>query len=195
VSRDVIEEQGGVTLYVFALNDSVTKTDYLGKWASGVYRSHPVHQHAVDVALPNLSTKDRQILRDGVKEADNDYYQTTEMSYRHAMHAVTETIEKSKSRANCFVRGQIKQAQEKQKNNGHRAALRYLAFAMHCLQDNTSPMHYNFQDWDEHFSLRRKIAHGEGENYFPSAGHKLYTVTKDAWDYFTGAKPIPETFF
>jgi len=195
LSRDPLEEGDGPAVYPLVKNNPINAIDILGLWASGKLNSVEVHQNAIRTTLTTLTPADRDILVEWVKIADEPRYQTTDASYRHAMHAVTESRAESKRRANNFVRDTIIMARQFEKDCAHRRALQTLAFAMHCLQDNTSPMHYNFQDWDANYSYATIVQHVAGENYNPPAGHALYTATQDAWDYFTGRKVMPANFF
>jgi hypothetical protein len=165
-------------------------------WASKLRWT--VHQQAINRALAFLPARDRRILCEQQALADGDQFQTNATTFRHAMRSPLQSVEDARTLANRFVREQIELARELRAQGNRDEALRTLGFAMHTLQDATSPAHEGFQVWDErwnnyHSSESREHFFREKDD--PGANSRLDATTRRAWDYFEGRRPLPTDFF
>src|SRR5207237_9218828 len=116
-----------------------------------------VHQKAIDRALAELPESDRVILRHTQEIADSKEFQSVELSPTHAMRAPGQSVQNAKTHANAYVTARIKAARalenraflskDDERTKYHEAALVQLGFAIHTLQDSTSPAHRGFQEW------------------------------------------------
>lgn len=158
-----------------------------------------VHQRAVGRALFNkLPASDIRMLQDAVKEADNAEYQTKEMSHRHAMTQEGLTKPQARKMANDFVRSELETARRFQAAGNRPEALRHLGFAMHAMQDATSPAHQGFQVYHgDHgaIPLAKLGVHVVEELHDPGPKSNLDKATEKAYKYFTGELPMPKDFF
>lgn len=158
-----------------------------------------VHQRAVGRALfEKLPPNEIRTLQDAVKEADNKEYQTKEMSHRHAMTQEGLTKPQARKMANDFVRSELETAKRFQAAGNRPEALRHLGFAMHAMQDATSPAHQGFQVYhgDEGVGPLAKLGvHVVEELHDPGPKSNLDKATEKAYKYFTGELPMPKDFF
>ncbi|HEX9046417.1 MAG TPA: hypothetical protein VF988_05265 [Verrucomicrobiae bacterium] len=113
---------------------------------------------------------------------------------RHAMsdgeHG--QSVDDAQKAANDFVRDMINKARNEKKRCD---AMRDLGLAMHAVQDSTSPAHHGFQPWSDKEPRNQQLDHVEKENFDPMGGSQLDKATKDVYDYFSGAKPMPDNVF
>lgn len=69
----------------------------------------------------------------------------------------------------------------------------HLTYAMHTMQDSTSPKHHDFIAWtgEEEFSQKRE--HVLGEIYFPDKRTSYFArATRDVIEMFLGRQEIPD---
>lgn len=100
------------------------------------------HQNSVKRVLKDKLTKaelNRVVF--AVYDADRSEWQTVEFSHRHAMTPVNVSAEQAKKDANSFVATEIQSAQRLYAANNWYDAMLHLGYAIHCLQDATSPAH------------------------------------------------------
>jgi hypothetical protein len=166
-------------------------------WPSKLMYS--VHQESVARALGSrLPASEVKLLQNAVKEADQAQYQTLEMSYRHAMTPIGMSKQQARSMSNNFVTSELQEAKRFQAAGNRNEALRHLGFAMHVMQDATSPAHQGFAVYhgDDHAAAKVKLAgHVVEELFDPGKGSKLDAATEKAYKYFTGELPMPKDFF
>ena len=203
LSRDPIQEAGGLNLYGYVANNPINETDIHGLWPSGIPVSKlgiyitpiNVHGNSINRVLNYLTPQDISTLTTVQQMADLD--QSAASAFTHAMRDGTtgQTAAEAQELANYNVKNLIYNAQQAECNGKHAKALEYLGRAMHTLQDSTSPMHNGFQPWDGNPNDLAAAKHGNGEDFDPGVGSQLDQATKDAYDYFTGAKAIPNNFF
>lgn len=153
-----------------------------------------VHQASIARVLRSrLSPAEISILQDAVREADDWTYQTVEMSFRHAMTPGGMSREEAHRKANDFVREELREAMSLKDGERRGEALRHLGFAMHAMQDSTSPAHHGFL---EYYGGRRELVrHIWKELYDPGSGSWLDIATERAYMYFNGELPMPDDFF
>jgi RHS repeat-associated protein len=184
--------------YAYALNSPLGYVDRDGRWPT---RKLLVHQNSIDRVLPQLSKSDRDILKAAQVEAD--MHQSNADASQHAMRSLrpNQSVEDARDKANDFVSINLQMARDLEAKGLHESAMRYLGFAMHTLQDATSPAHEGFQVWDESWNSvtsAHGIAHVNAEFYDPigtARGKSLDQATQRAYDYFTGKAPLPKDFF
>ena len=173
----------------------------------------PVHQQAIEIALKGkLSVAALKVLIDAQTNADDKMYQTTLMSFRHAMAglednskdvAVSEAKFRDKYRqaAELFIRDAFGLAADGKQEDNENKAFSHLGLAIHALQDATSPSHEGFQGWTDNFSLLAKATHIYKERVFPNDSSKLENrrnllgVVRWAYGIFTGETTMPGRFF
>jgi len=77
-------------------------------------------------------------------------------------------------------------------SGGRELALRHFSYALHTMQDNTSPTHWGFQVWDPHWwNLPAQGMHALGENFDPGPGSNMYRATRDAYNWFFRDRALP----
>ncbi len=175
--------------YTYALNNPLKVVDQNGKWPTKVWT---VHQNAIKRALPDIPRTDRDLLMTEQRIVDKD--QRAESQFKHAMRGPNQSVEDAKARANRFVHDNLVQAIALERTGDHHSALVHVADAMHTLQDSTSPAHEGFQSYGGG-GTAEAVEHAAEELRDPGAGSQLDVITRQAWDYFTGAQPLPRDFF
>ena len=206
--------------------DNSGKREFIGVEIGPAKLAEPVHQMAIDKELgSDLNENDRMLLKKAQVEADEN--QSEEDQFTHAMSdgLNKQTREEAASKANAYVEGELKLARELErlsskvkKEKGecadeiaralHDEAMRHLGFAIHTLQDATSPTHEDFHPWHDDSGIGGKlsryilgfkndeVAHGWGERLYPRGRDKdLLEATRRGYDVFSGKKPMPDKFF
>jgi hypothetical protein len=140
-------------VFVRAYNNPLGLVDKNGMWPTGI------HNQIIDAAFPNLSTEQRQILKDVSAHQDSIWSggQSGALSYQHAMSAPGQTGLGGDAEAdfNDFVSMNEDQAMKTQisfwlsgKTGFSDKALEEFAAALHAIEDSTSPAHAGFQVWE-----------------------------------------------
>jgi hypothetical protein len=78
--------------------------------------------------------------------------------------------------SNAWVRANFELAQQALEYGNRDLALTYFAYALHTVQDSTSPMHHNFEPWGIP-GARGEWEHGTNEYYNPGPGSNMYRAT------------------
>lgn len=186
--------------FAYIFNNPVGYHDPSGQWPTkreyGV--GGPFHQNAIDRALNFLPSSEREYLKFMQVVADLD--QSEAGSFKHAMTVASLGMNRSWSKADCYVRDLMIRAMALEKNGQHLAALRLFAMALHTVQDATSPAHYLSQVWHDPYSggaLAKDEAyrHVMMENFDPGAGSELDRATLWMWNIFAGKAEMPTDFF
>ena len=111
----------------------------------------------IDLAFPNLTANQRQILEEVSAKQDSILGggQANAASYTHAMRAPDQTVSEAQSEFQDFVSNEEDQATQIQisfwvaGNPGlSNDALAHFAAALHAIEDSTSPAHSGFHVWD-----------------------------------------------
>jgi RHS repeat-associated protein len=195
--------------YAYVFSSPPGNLDHFGRWPSTAGRGPyggTVHQNAIDRALSNLTSRDRDYLKWIVQFADADVFQSEANSFMHAMSRPGQSINDAWREANCYVSRLMRDAMELERKGLHMAALRKFGMALHTIQDATSPSHFFFQTWFDPLNsggpgdmasrgLNAGVDHLKSENYDPGFGSRLDTATKWLWDVFSGSVSIPQDYF
>lgn len=152
------------------------------------------HQNSVKRVLKNvLSAKDLERVVFAVYDADRAEWQTVEYSHRHAMTPNGTSQADARSNANKFVTDEIRLAQRLERENNMNDAMLHLGYAIHCLQDATSPAHAGFRVYEGgHLEL---ADHVWEELFDPGAGSWLDEATGRGYKYFKNQMPCPADYF
>jgi RHS repeat-associated protein len=189
ISEDPAGVTGGINLYAYVSNDPVNFADPVGRWPTRY--GWDTHQASARRVLNDrLSADELKMLTDGIYHADDDEWQTVPNSHRHAMTPGDESKTDARRKANDFVRDNL----EKARNATSPAdKMKYLAYAMHAMQDATSPAHAGFR---KYYGGKRELASHVWEELFdPGAGSNLDKATEMAYKYYKGDLPMPKDFF
>jgi hypothetical protein len=191
-------------------------------WSSGKFGAPEVHQVqgggvlAEKIERENLYGKlgvkaheFMKIVRAGQEQIDSDQYQNAASSSYHAMSSpedIQQDIRKglpagstARERANREVRNHMELSWKALDKGDYQAAYRYFAFALHTMQDSTSPEHFGFKQWRDPPNMWRHplgyaqwakdgIAHGASEMYPPGANSNFAKATRDAMDWLLTRK-------
>jgi hypothetical protein len=138
--------------YSYVYNNPLRLKDENGKWPT------EIHNQLIDQSFPNLTSAQRQILKNVSAEQDGlmNGGQSEALSYQHAMRAPDQTVAQAEGQYNNFVNSEESDARDLEKewlNPGEEAtlspaALGDFAHALHAILDSTSPAHAGFQVWD-----------------------------------------------
>jgi hypothetical protein len=161
--------------------------DRNGKWPE--FPRHRVHSAAIARALAHVPSADRATLSQ--QQLRMDTAREHAVPYEHAMRAEGQTVSQARELANRFVHNSLVKAIGAQRAGDRKTAMVNLGNAIHTLQDSTSPAHEGFQQK----GAVGDVEHAATEWRDPGAGSALDQATKKAWDYFTGAVPLPKDFF
>lgn len=156
--------------------------------------SYVTHQNSVRRVLStSLSSQDLKSVQAAVKDADRAEWQTAAYSYRHAMTPKGMTKERARDLANQFVRDELGSAQQLEAQGDRAGAMLHLGYAMHCLQDATSPAHAGFREYEG--GNAELASHVWEELFDPGPGSQLDEATKQSYLYFKGTLQQPNDFF
>jgi RHS repeat-associated protein len=151
-----IESPQTWNMYVYAYNNPLQFVDENGSWPT------QIHNKIIDAAFPNLTTAQRQILKDVSAHQDAILTdgnimggQAGALSFQHAMRDSGQSVAEAESDYNYFVSLNEDEATRIQigfwaaGNQGFsNNALAEFALALHAILDSTSPSHAGFQVWE-----------------------------------------------
>ncbi len=164
---------------------------YLFNWATHVNNVH--HKANMDALGRQLTRAEIETLRVVSVEADAD--QAVENQYRHAMRDLdhNETVDQARARANDYFRERFNNAMDRLKAGDRPGAIREFGFALHTLQDSTSPAHAGFQGWrqemtDAGYKSGLARAHWSAELMYPGSNSALFRATRGAYEWFEAGK-------
>jgi RHS repeat-associated protein len=191
--------------YAYSKNNPVKYLDPNGRWPSSWWPllGGPVHQNAINRMIgprPGVSPHDLAILDRMQVRAD----QSQADQALHAMANRGEDAATAHQRANDLVRGLISGARSDLAAGNRDAALEKMGYAIHDVQDSTSPAHEGFKEWAgtmaNPLNWLSDVSHGLSEDYDPSAlspgGSSLDQATAWVWTFFEDpTKPLPDDFF
>jgi hypothetical protein len=210
-------------LYRFVGNNPVNAFDASGLWPSSspflgilIGGTPLTHQNAAARALPVRGT-DLLAVQFADKSVDDAPFQKPALSYMHAMRdgTASQTDTVARQKANQWVKDNLSKAEDelcKCNEQSYFDALRYFGWALHTVQDSTSPAHngrhkggpiefkpWYGDDWYIPIDHARALAHAIKENFDPGYGSRLDRATGDLWNkYFkckASADPFPPDFF
>jgi hypothetical protein len=92
--------------------------------------------------------------------------------------------------ANAWIQANFEFAQQALGNGNRDLALRYFAYALHTLQDSTSPSHHDFQPWGIP-GAQGGMVHVRGENFSPGPGSNLHRATRELYQWFFVGRSLP----
>lgn len=99
----------------------------------------------------------------------------------------------ARNNANKFVSEEIQLAQKLMSENNSNDAMLHLGYAIHCLQDSTSPAHAGFRIYEGgHMEL---ASHVDEELFDPGPGSRLDEATSRGYKYFKNLLPCPVDYF
>jgi hypothetical protein len=93
---------------------------------------------------------------------------------------------------NAWVQANFELAQEalNQEIPDRALALQHLGYAIHTLQDSTSPAHHDFQPWGIE-GAQSTVGHIYDEDFNPGPGSNMYRATRDAYNWFFEDRKLP----
>ena len=192
LTRDTIGEAGGINLYRFVGNNPVNKVDPLGLWASDSL--FPVHQYIIDRALAFLPDQSRQIIKDA--QVTVDKYQGSRDDFMHAMKSPNDSLADAVDKTNAFIAAHLRNAQQLRAEGKCDASLKEFGYALHAVQDSSSPAHAGFQEWSGNEPWINELAHVSLESTQAQADNS--SAVRDThllWGMYDGKIPIPSHFF
>ena len=194
LSRDPMQERGGVNLYGYVHNSPVGSFDVLGLWGS--VPGLRVHQNVTESELDALSKYEIALISAAHVYIDQDQFQTARFSFMHAMRSPEDSVACGAQKTNNFIRNQLLFARAHLQEGDRVRALWRFGFALHTLQDASSPSHAGFQVWSGHEELWEKALHVVQEGHPVQAwGTSLARDTRRAFGILMGNDPFPERFF
>ena len=141
---DPVGFKGGVNTYGYAEANPVMKKDETGLWSSGGFKYFTtVHQIINGRVWGNTWAK--RILDRATVTVDR--YQSLGKSYLHAMRGKGRSMSLVRAQANHHVKTGFGVARTYANRGDYRRAYDTFGWALHTLQDSTSPAHRGFQRW------------------------------------------------
>lgn len=152
-----IEDPQSWNRYSYVHNSPLRLVDKNGKWPTDI------HNRIIDLAFPNLTPDQRQILKDVSAQQDSVLLggQSNSSAYMHAMSSPGQTAADAAQQFSDFVSENEAAAQKIQMQfwldepasssfDGELSdkALAAFGLALHAMIDSTSPAHSWFQTWN-----------------------------------------------
>jgi RHS repeat-associated protein len=151
-----IEDPQSWNRYSYVHNSPLRLVDKNGKWPTDI------HNQIIDLAFPNLTPDQRQILKNVSAQQDNILTggQANSTAYQHALSSPGQTAAEAAQKFSDFVSGSEADAQTIQiqfwlsdpdsalDNQLSDSALAAFGLALHDMVDSTSPAHAGFQLWN-----------------------------------------------
>jgi hypothetical protein len=139
--------------YSYVHNNPLRFVDKNGKWPT------EIHNQIIELAFPNLTARQRQILKDVSAQQDNVFTggQANSLAFEHALSSPGQTPAQAAQQFSDFVSGNESSAQKAQMqfwagdpsdNELSDSALATFGLALHAMVDSTSPAHSWFQMWN-----------------------------------------------
>jgi len=149
LSRDPVQEDGGVNLYGFVENRPIDNFDPYGLWSPEAHDC--LIQHALKGMLPQKDI-------DAIKKSSRDFdkkTQSAEDSYKHSMKMKGQSGKDAIKARDRFIERKCAEACQAYKNNNKQKALQLLGEALHPVMDSASPEHTskkgNPKTWNPHW--------------------------------------------
>jgi hypothetical protein len=207
---------------LYANNNPISETDTLGLWPSSspflgfLLGGIPLtHQNANQRELPVSGGELGVINYSSVEMDEGEHQQDPDRSYQHAMRDgnAHQSDALARALANDWVRENLSKAEDLLCNcrdaAAHLHALEFFGYALHTVQDSTSPAHngrhhdgpIEFKPWhglSGPINWERGLKHVMREDFDPGAHSRLDKATSDMWKYFqckSTAPPFPANFF
>lgn len=189
LSRDPIQELGGLNIYAYVENNPVNAVDLLGMWST------PIHNAIADNAFSKiLSPRQISIIKDRSKKVDAIFNlgQALPNSFQHGMRAPWESVADAKALYERYIRIHLIRAQKAQAewnaagNCGYSdKALDEYGYVFHAITDSVSPSHVGFKKWN--FHPIDMFFHSKSEEViYPNEMRKAVEVARD---YFNRIQP------
>jgi hypothetical protein len=116
-------------------------------------------------------------------DAVSSWSQDVGMSHLHAMSDKTMSPAQAHAAAVSFVGSMYSQAWQAIDSGNTSRAMQFFAYALHTLQDSTSPAHNGFQFWGGLAKPIDATKHYSQENFNPGTNSNLGRITRKAYDW------------
>ena len=116
-----------------------------GKWPEEVHNT--IIARAFSGGKNKLSSSAIAAMQRGSIEADTMKYQDNAHSYMHAMRAPGQSAEEAAGKTVTYIMQKVAEYKKEMAAGQEGKAYEALGMAMHPLMDNTSPSHYDYQEW------------------------------------------------
>ena len=107
-----------------------------------------IHDLITDLSLPNLPREERDTVKRGNFDVDFPKTVFAPFANQHAMRRVGQSTEDARKEAETLVNDNLNKAREL-KDADRAKSLWYFGQAIHTIQDNISPAHNDFQQYDD----------------------------------------------
>jgi hypothetical protein len=175
-------------IFAYVNGNPLSGVDPIGLWETSV------HTQAADEVFG------RELGEDGLVEVvaaqyfiDSKPFQVPGYSYVHAMSDASQNPPEACAMTERFVRERFAMAWAARATGDMRGALWNFAYALHALQDSTSPSHSGFKVWNANpWWHPETVMHWLPESINPGPKSSLYRITREAWTWFKSGN-IPST--